>query len=821
MRVAFKRLLASPSALSLLRSIVYPRNHSVCQGCFHGASGQEHAKRGRGDGCPDKQGTERAGEDYTEISQCLAIESMANEEAASECAPNGAQQPQPIFAGRPQSGVDRTLTNGLLYSKITRWKPSWFSHLSTFEQYQEESNLEISHDDRPRLVNDERYNKDWKLWLELVRFRRRHHGTKATQTLYNEILRRDLSIPTKGSVGKELWDTSIMIAYQNPDFLREIAAYAIKLKRAKGEAWPRLYYSVVLCGLKMDPTLAFELHVQLKEDFAPSLTTYQKLFDRSTAMDNVDAFEALYRDFPLPGLYATVVPELCRLMDNRKALRWHYLLTTSKDFPSRFDDLKPLLAYLAHVGDDRQIEQIVKDLKDAQSDITPIPAAAERFVRERHAISREIFNRQLGEVHGVAPKHLSDGFCARLFATKLFSIDTTISGLQMMAVETVGPLSIREIASRLNYHPSNISRHLDRLNDAGISPDNSAFSLLVRKLAFNNEQDLLRSVVECDLHPDTFEDPDVQERLLAQFYEKNDPLLIERTLAAITIRCREQDLAKWRWNLVLRSHITLRKVDEVRSILETMKREGILVTSRSSRHLRVRWLTERRVGRAAHSTKELSIIINATLSTMQSGRHVPIIAWREILRRLGMAGRLSEFERLVYRLVDHYTSAEGIPPLPSHILITKSTPAQRTSNSNPQAFLRTLFTTAAQHAIITWGFQQAAKCPPASYRRVRSNFTVRKRQRPMWAWGLVLLRNLQKQGVPIHRSTILRICIHRLNNLFGHGISRRRINRRSRALDHHAFDFYVREITKIWGNDLFKNTRREELLAPRGRTASS
>lgn len=760
-----------------------------------------------------KENIKRNGSKSLRASEYPIVGQLAKSEKASGSSKHGDERPQHGVVQVQQQGenvlVGKTSPSPRAFMK----KPEWLQHLSTFEQYQKESDLDASHNGRPFLVKDERYAADWKLWLELIRFRRRHHGTKGTQTLFREIFQRNMSMPTRGAVGKELWDTSIMVAYEDSRFLREVVAYAIKLKRTTGEAWPRLYYSIVVCGLKMDPTLAYNLHVRLKEDFPPSLVDYQKLFHRSTAIDNLNAFERVYRDLPILGMYGTIVPELCRLLNNRDAIKWHTLLFSRQDVPSDFKEIKPLLGYLAHIGDDRRIEQIVKDLKEAHGEITSIPLATEKFVRERPTISREIFNRQLGEVHGVAPKHLSDTFCARLFATRLFSVETIISGLQMMGVQRIGPLSMREIVSRDNYHPSNFTRHLDRLKDAGISPDQSAFSLLIQKLAWSDEQRLLRSAVECDLHPDTFEDADVQERLLAEYYEKNDQLQIERTLAAITVRCREQDLAKWRWNLTLRSHVKLGRINAVKSILEIMKQQGVPVTTRSSRHLRVCWLSKRQVGRAAHSTKELSIIINATQSTMLCGRYVPITAWKEIMRRLGMAGRLPEFENLAFWLVDHYTSPVGMSSMPSRIMVESREASEPGFNSNPQAFLKTLFTIAAQHAIVAWGFQQAVKCPPGTFRRVQMSSGVLNRQRPLWVWGLVLLRNLQQRGVPIHRSTIARICTHRLDTLFGSGVSRSRINRQSRALDRHALGFYVRGMKKIWGEELFRQTGTPELEA--------
>ena len=687
----------------------------------------------------------------------------------------------------------------------------WRERLVTFKQHEYESTIEEQFRGGSLLIDDELYAGDWQLWLELIRFRKRHQGAGGTKPLFKEIFRRNLCIPDATKVGYELWDILIMAGHHDPEFLEVVISYATKIKKATGHLWRPIYKSILVNALKKDPIVAHQLHVRLKQDFPPSTWIYTRLFNFSLEWDCVDAFEGLYRDFPVPSMYSAIVPELCKMQQFQRALRWHHLLFTNRDYPTEFYDVKSLLVYLAKVGDYLQVEQIVKDLKGAKDLIPSIPSGIETYIRKDKVLSREIFNRHLGEIHGVASKHLSDNFCARLFATKLFSVDTVIAGLQMMAVSRIGPLALREIAIRDDCHGETIVRHLMRLEDAGILSDQSAFSLLIRKLASAGNLAMLRPLVQSDLHPDNFDDINIQEKLLAEYHQRCDQDWIELTLAAITIRCKEADLAKWRWNLILRSHITLRNKDAVFSILEAMKRDNVPITTRSSRHLRVSWLSGRNIGRAAHCTKELTIIINASVSTLQSGRPVPITAWREILRRLGMAGRLKEVENLALWLVDHYTSAKAQHSLPDHIILGPSQGNEFSTDRNRHAFLNRLFTISAQHAIVAWGFKQEMQHLPVVW-RLHSKRSPRPPYEAHWTWGLVLLRKLQERGVPIHQDTVARICKVRLKILFGNGISRSRINRKSRslndlrrtALDRYALEVYVKGMQAIWGANVFR-----------------
>lgn len=698
-------------------------------------------------------------------------------------------------------------------------KKSWEGRLSTFEQYQYEADLQVHQG--LHLVDDPVYAEDWKLWLELIGFRKRHYGTQGTMAVFENIIQRKLAMPTRGTVGKELWHQLFQAGFHDHEFLEAIVAYAIELMQSTGRFWSRMYRSVIAHFLRTDPRSAYRWHVRLKQIFPPALKDYQVLFKLSLDCNSNAEFRNLYTDLPLPGLYQVAIPGLCELQRYSEALKWHYLLCMTKDPPSQFHEIKPLLAHLAHIGDSQQLETIIKGLNEAQVSFS---GSVDFFIRKRDFISREIMNRRLGEVHGIGAKHLSDGFCARLFATRLFSIDTVINGLQMMAAEVIGPLSLREIASRDDCDPIAIRRHIERLNDAGVTLDQSPFSTLVRNLAVEGNHKILRSLVDCDLHPDIFKDYNLQERLLAQYYDEDDPVKVERTLAMLTVGCNEDNLPTVRMNVILRSQITLRRKEAVLSMLELMKQMGIPISSRSSRHLRVCWLSRRQVGRNPGQTRELSVIILASQRTMQSGRFVPIIAWREILRRLGMSGRLTEFENLVIWLVDWYSSPAAKTALPYQKLLPSNDDKSAVKahieaqtlldkNRNPQRFLNVLFTTSAQHAIVSWGFQKTARDNQNAIRRFYPGLVVQHRNRLDWTWGLNLLRTLRERGVPIQKFSVARVCKQRLNALFGPRTSKRRINRRMKrlndkralALEKYTAAAYVRKMKEIWGSDLFRN----------------
>ena len=838
-----RRLLATSSRISILLTPVHPIRANSCPHHPHPPTSQRQSRRytareveaeqllGSGARAPQlakvSVATQNDGQDigtserdwpHTPRAHTRLPDAQGSEE--NEGAALSSSRVQPHYRMVPTARRDAVgdLSSGMqlgLQSEGTGFKEGWRRRLTTFEQYQYQSNFQGPVYSAPRLVDIPSYAQDWQLWLELIVFRRRQHGAQGTVAIYREMFRRGLRLPTQGIVANQLWDILIQAGLQDLGLREEILVYAIGLKASTKRSWPHIYFGILSIALNVDPSSAYNWHVKVRDDFPPSLEDYQRLFKLSIGWGTSVHFRALYVDAPLTGMYGTVIRQLCEFQMYTEALRWHELLCHAGDLPADVNDIQPLLDHLVYIGKRDPFENIISQLAEAKVGIRNV---TEEYAQRDKVITREIMNRKLGEVHGIAPKYLSDHFCARLFATQFFSVDTIIKGLHMIAAEVIGPLSLREVAFRDDCDPAAICRHIDILRTAGVTLDNSAFCTIVRSLAVENKGAILKSIVKCDLHPDTFADYGLQERLLAQYHEEADIVKVERTLAILTTGCSVEKLQGVRMNLILRSQVTLGRVEEVLAIIEEMKHLGIAVSPRSSRHLRVRWLSRRLIGHAPERTQELAILIQASQMTMQSGRFVPIIAWREILRRLGMAGRLMEVENLALWLVDWYSSPAANAALQKRIslfthrrrtLVERHVSSEESPDFHVQHYLNNLFTTSAQHAIVAWGFQQTGK-PRRSIRRLVLPQTVgeppklEKIPQMQWTWGLHLLYKLKERGLSIEKSQVARICRHRLDSLFGPRLSKRPINRRARAENLYSESMYVRQMESIWGRDLFQ-----------------
>ena len=687
-------------------------------------------------------------------------------------------------------------------------KPDWRNRLVTFEQYQYESDLgnAISNSTTPRLVDTPGYGTDFELWLELARFRQRQHGLEGLVAIWKEISRRGLQLPCHGPIAYELWNSLLQLGFEFREILKEIEVYAKKQQESSGIYWPETYFTIVRHHLKTKPQYAYQAHAHLHEHSPPSRKQLKEIFrDIATNDATLGYFRPIYIELGIRGMYDTIVPHLCTLGNYTAALKWHKILLREHDLPSNASVSQPLLHYMALYGKKEHLVKITKGMVNAG-----VSFPEQHRYNSSPFISRELMNRQLGETYGVAPKIFSDDFCARLFATKMFTVDIVISGLRVLGVEAIGPLSLRELGSRESSKPSAICGRIDQLKDAGISMGSSTFSTLIRRLALEDKRTLLNNVLTCDLHPDTFDDRNLQESLLVSYQQAGDKRQIERTLAILTMNSPNSSLATEHWNLLLRAYLTLRDLKGIQRTLGAIRELHLMITPRTSSYVRVCMLSRRPVGKLPYSTDDIPLVINIWREVLHSGGVVPPTAWREILKRLGMSGQLKEFEALSLWLANWYS---GSASRVSRFNLASAKMRQKgmstalvpvgLSPRHPLNPLRVLFPRVMQQAIISWGFQHGFHD-----RIPRDHLASRPTGKQSWTWGMRLLQKLRQRGVLIESPAVAKICRQRLISLFGPGLSNRKRNRRVQQVNTKHLGHYLDQIRGIWGADLLSRYPR-------------
>lgn len=660
----------------------------------------------------------------------------------------------------------------------------WKSRLTTFEQYQYESDLGRISNQGSRLVDDLSYGADFELWLELIWFRRRRKDVEGGDAIWEEIQKRNLQIPTEGPAADDLWSRLVQFGD-----LKNVVAYAQWIRKSTGNAWQGLYVKIISHCLSTKPRNAYRWHKRLPEEFLPSSEQLKQLFERTVSRERtLTVFKAIYKDLPNRDMYATIIPHLCNKEQYRTAVKWHNFLMKINDIPSSSISAEPLLHYLAIHGRNHQFMEIVNGMVHAG---VSFEGSDDKIFKHKALISREIVNRELGNNCSIAPMVVSDGFCARLFATTTFSIDTIINCLRVLGIKTIGPLSLRELAWREGSSPVLCCQRIDQLKGAGINLGDSTFSTLVVSLASKNEGQLLQEVINCDMHPDAFEDKKLQRTLLDSYHQSGDILRVDRSLAILTVKLPP----RIHWNVLLRSSLKRQDTAKTYQILDTMQEHQIPISAKSSTYVRIYMLSTRQVSQPPIRIDDVQKVIAIFQRILRAKGEVSPFEWKEILRRLGMMGRLIELENVSIWLADWYAN----PKAPASQLSRFHQKSHRTpgpcSLQHSQHPLRAIFSAPLQKAIIAWGFQHTSHIVKGAPDFGDNGLT--------WRWGLELLRKLARRNVPIQRDTVLSGCRLRLIALFGNGRSRRVINQRAQAMNKQSIEHFGREIESICGRDIF------------------
>ena len=785
MRPALQRLLQRPAAYNLLKTLEAPPplsstgaplSSAICSSCSNSI---RHVRRYR-------------------ASPALSAEGVVKD------AP---QPPRSSTELVPRHPLPRALAATVL------------QRLSTFEQLLFESDLVDTEHAGKRILDDPQHAHNLDIVLQLLQFRQRLYGLEGIRKVWSGLQARGIAIPIHGIRAEYLWSTLLELGLQDEAVLKEMYQHAsVSVKEQKTD-WGIFYDVVLRHFLRTEQCQAltwhsrFTRHGPAPKEFLPRLA--EVAFENSDKSRLSDAFEQIYSDLEDPGhIYDVVVPLLCSRGQFEVAYRWHKLLAGKGDLPSSSAVVEPLLYHLALYGRVERLKRLTKSLVDSGVSFAP---STSKVFRDNTVVSREIMNRFLGERFAIPPKSFNDEFCARLFATKAFSANIVISGLQILGVDAIGPLSMRELATR-EPDPGAVLERIGQLDQAGISIGRSTYSQLVRVFAIERKADFLRDILASDQHPDVFEDRQTQESILASHVEVQDWRQVRRVLAILTAFSNDPTVE--RWNLLLRAHLRLKRWDAVKRTIDDMRIAGLPVTARSSQALIKNLLRVRHPGKRPVSLSEevddLGLVINILMGIVHNGATLSPFAWKEIFRRLGQTGRLDELERLALWLASFHSplalDAMTAQYLPHRAVVANpGSPTYQTikkvSSCHALHPLRQLFPPSFQRAVIAWGFTSIASSSQFSSNAVATSDGGSLLTPRPWSRGLLLLKRLRELGVSVQTPVVRKAYHQRLLTLFGPGHSNRPINRLSRERNSVPLRLMLDDAKQIWGSRILKGLR--------------
>ena len=700
-------------------------------------------------------------------------------------------------------------------------------------------------------------------------------GDKATTSeIWEDCISQGWRLPLDGLIVDELWSEFIFWALEDEERLSRLVGYARRMNVETGKSWGKIYLLILRHFMWRRQGHAYAWHLKLYHDFPPSSDDFINLINQSFEdgynKRGFGVLRRMYEDLPIRDIYVKVVPPLCSAGRYLRALRWHQVCIEHHDFPPDISSAEPILDYLSGfvpngplrgLHEPERASLLAETLAKFSSAGVPIPP---RFISKLEAIpitsvpkfSRELVYRGMGEAHGIQPKEINEAFCTRLFATKMFSVGSATKFLRMLSVSSLGSESLREIVLRAESDASVTQTHLDILKQNEIDIVDNTYTRLIRRLALDGNSQALHDIVTSDMHPDSYDDWQLQEELLRTYYLERKTRQFELTLTVLTVsNTRPQAYLVSRWNIFLRMHIRNQDHAAIIQALDKMHELHLAITIRTLHSVRIHLIAPRRPGRRPQQISELPLVIAIYQRALKAGTPVPPTVWKDILRRLGMWGHLRTYETLALWLADWYSShlpltkpgdplvsspkvypqpslplnsrtdiaipkspsniSQPAGPAPSATHTTISSPLGTMSNPSNLSFshplppslphpvyrtLTSLFPSSTQSAIIAWSFQHPFLSPSPSPTS------------PQWDWGLLLLRRLHtRYGVPVHRHALALALEHRLMQLFGPGKSTRRRNQRARERNTRDLGYYLEGVERIWGRGFWVDRRREHV----------
>lgn len=644
------------------------------------------------------------------------------------------------------------------------------------------------------------------------------------KSVWRDWYRKGYHLPTHDTPDAEyLWGNFI----KHPQLVKDVIHHAAELLQETGTTYPRLYDLIMIYWLPRRPYEALEHHHQMLVTLKLRKLPLRDLARSGRSTFTPGAYEALmdmYRNSNERDVYDEVVPVLVGKGNITLARRWHSLCMFRNDLPSEAVAAHPVIHIFTAESSTIMNTDLHFQTKTTSKSLG-IPKG------EHGKYNEELMRKLLGR--DSAPVRFEDSFCARMFATRTFPPASIIQGLALVGVNEIGPQAV--LAMALRTQPiEHLHSRFEELRAAGIAVQGCVFSLALEKFALEHKWQLVRSMLDSDQHPDVFGSAEMQRSLLEYYLDHEDFVQVQRTLAILTLFHNDSSAESWNLLLqvyIKRSgpqHVMELLQDmRIRNVMLTL--DSVLAIKSL---LRQRQRGRKPVTRPQIKFDDLRFVTRVYISILESGMGaVSPHAWREIIRRFGMLGRFREMKRLLLWLLCWYAPRSSIqftdlpksPFLDAAVARQRAAhperahyfhfPAMTTQHANPKHPIRQLFTPVLQHALIVWGFR-AGVLPNAHLEQSMFGATLVKKHyrqkllqdqvltRLDWSVGLRTVTQLRDLGVYVHYHTVLKALQAQFVVMFGRGRSNRGENRVLEQTNTKSYTEYVREVNEIWGSQL-------------------
>ncbi|KAM0438921.1 hypothetical protein ACHAPT_001682 [Fusarium lateritium] len=454
-----------------------------------------------------------------------------------------------------------------------------------------------------------------------------------------------------------LRDNILKAALTNADRMEELFAFAQQLRDEYDFDWPELYMKVVHFYLSQsDFDAASRWHLKLMPVFRPDLDSFGALLTSFVIDFSPEIQRTLTRMYvlsPYRELYDYVVPALFDSGQSHPARVWRKRFILFNDHPTSSKS-KPFLDFASRYFPTMRLTR--EELRLLGQDGSNEGALADSTTS--------------GDSQSDQPKGIySDKFTARWFASSWTSAEFAINLMHKLGLRTIGPLSLQSVALREDDARGVLDR-LTQLQKLRIAIAPNVYCKALVSFAKRGDDDLLRDLLHCDIHPDEFNDPETRQMLLAASARQQDwgrERLLQEVEGLETWASHQTTTHSKELNQHLRAVLARKGLHSVRMVLDQMDTSNVSMEQGNSTELLRRvfkdiWYhpkTSKQKVYGYQGDPQLDRAINLALRVARHDVAIPIRYWQILLYNLGRLGRFSELEELSYEICELYNPEYG------------------------------------------------------------------------------------------------------------------------------------------------------------------
>lgn len=493
----------------------------------------------------------------------------------------------------------------------------------------------------------DRWLGDIKAWeLQLINMRR-ERGDDGAWEIFRLIQERKQGSILAQPQAQSLRDEIVAAALGTNSRIAEVVDVARTLSFNKGAPWPHLYFDVIHHLLRNDQhDDAVLWHFRLAPHFPPETEDFGTLLEHF-AVDPTrkmqDSLETMYIFGTERRMYDHIIPVLFESGHSNHALRWRKTLLGCADFPSTPRSL-PFLQFCRRYYPNAPLVHHETSLLPA-SNQSDSPTALEAKSRPNRTHT--------------------DSMVAKWFASSWTSVDFAVNLVHRLGFRSIGPRSLQSLALR-ETGAKGVAGRIAQLQHLGIALPGKLYDKAIVSFAEQGDDALLTQLLQCDVHPDEFQDAETRELLLTAAVRNGNTEMKELLQAMDDIT--KKATPAHTLHATLADELKNGGFFKAKAVLERMEALDVVPNQHiASQILRMSYSGAVRDFRRVLQRPlpieglepSLDRAIDTTVQLARQGVAIRVRDWVLLLHNLGWAGRLSELEQLSMEIVDLFDPQYG------------------------------------------------------------------------------------------------------------------------------------------------------------------